>query len=71
MLRATRAAICLTSRRPAASRPVIVRSCIAASLPAARSVLTHLVEIDTLIREYGYVAIVVVTFLEGETIPVR
>jgi len=34
-------------------------------------VLTHLVEIDTLIREYGYVAIVVVTFLEGETIPVR
>lgn len=36
--------------------------------PPQRSVLTNLVEIDTLIREYGYVAIVVVTLFEGETI---
>jgi len=55
-------------RRATRARSVIVRSYVAASLPAARSVLTRLVEIDTLIREYGYVAIVVVTFLEGETI---
>jgi membrane protein DedA with SNARE-associated domain len=31
-------------------------------------VLTNRVEFDTLIREYGYVAIVVVTLFEGETI---
>jgi membrane protein DedA with SNARE-associated domain len=43
-------------------------SCGAASLPGAQAIASDPVEFEALIREYGYVAILVVTLFEGETI---